>query len=242
MFTDKDGQGVFSLCGTSGQGNFIQSLWLLPSKSGFCEWKTALVYWNPISHSLCRGRSKLKFVLLCNEDIIKMWGPKREGGHYKHCNRCSVYSADCIIPCKAKLWPCHCYLQQTLLTSLGKWYLQVYYIYQQHSAKTGCWPEKAPHSVKDKIVLSVTIKGFDENNLQCKSAKGLWQSIHVVCYRRKRTQWKWNSNRKKIRKAAVPLWNWWVRVERNRALSKKGQKIIIQFRQSYNRFKLPKLY
>lgn len=65
---------------------------------------------------------------------------------------------------------CHCYLQQILWASLGKWYLQVYYIYQNTVPRLAA--EKAPHSVKDKIVLSVPIKRFDENNLQCKSAKG----------------------------------------------------------------------
>lgn len=54
-------------------------------------------------YSHCRWRSKLKYILLCNEDIIKMWSHKREN-YYNHCNRCPVYSADCITPCKAKLW------------------------------------------------------------------------------------------------------------------------------------------
>lgn len=53
-------------------------------------------------YTLCRWRSKLKYILLRNEGIIKMWSHKRESD-YNHYNRCLVYTADCITSCKAKL-------------------------------------------------------------------------------------------------------------------------------------------
>lgn len=54
-------------------------------------------------YTLCRWSSKLKYILLCNEGIIKMWSHKRESD-YNHYNRCLVYTSDCITSCKAKLW------------------------------------------------------------------------------------------------------------------------------------------
>lgn len=103
MFTEKDSQSGFSLHSTSGQKNFIQSLLAIIIKRQLCKWKIAFVYWNPIFQSLCRWRSKLKYILLCNEDIIKMWSHKRESD-YNHCNGCPVYSADWVTSCKVELW------------------------------------------------------------------------------------------------------------------------------------------
>lgn len=54
-------------------------------------------------YTLCRWSSKLKYILPCNEGIIKMWSHKRESD-YNHYNRCLVYTSDCITSCRAKLW------------------------------------------------------------------------------------------------------------------------------------------
>lgn len=105
VFTEKHSQSGFSLLSMSGQKNVIQSLLAIIIKRQLLEVKNCFRLSKPyFFYSLCRRRSKVKYILLCNEDIIKMWSHKRESD-YNHCNRWSVYSADCITSCKA----CHCY-------------------------------------------------------------------------------------------------------------------------------------
>lgn len=81
----------------------IESLLAIIIKRQPLQVKNCLPIETLFFHSLCRWRSKLKYILLCNEDIIKMWSHKR-GSDYNYCNRCPVYSADCITSHKAKLW------------------------------------------------------------------------------------------------------------------------------------------
>lgn len=143
VFTEKDSQNVFSLCTMSGQKNFIQSLLAIIIKRQLLQVKNCFRLLKPyFFYSHCRWRSKLKYILLCNEDIIKMWSHKREN-YYNHCNRCPVYSEIALHHVKPSYDTCHCYLQQIIvLTSLGKWHLQEHYIYKQYAAKIGCCPEK----------------------------------------------------------------------------------------------------
>lgn len=69
-------------------------------KAAFVSEKLLLSTDTLFFHSLCRWRSKLKYILLCNKDKIKMWSHKRKS-YYNDCNRCPVYFADCITSCKA---------------------------------------------------------------------------------------------------------------------------------------------
>lgn len=139
---------------------------LLSPKGSFYKWKIAFIYWNPISYSLCRWRSKLKYILLCNEDIIKMWSHKRESD-YNHCNRCPVYSADCITSCKTKLW------YMPLLPMADDNFDVSWEVTSSRLYLWTIWCQYCLLAWKSPSVLStkihpITIKDVDENNLQYK--------------------------------------------------------------------------
>ena len=184
--TQRDSRGGFSL-----HNEWIEKCHPKPfsyyhQKAAFYKWKMAFVYWNPIFCSLCRWRSKLKYILLCNEDLINTQSHKKESD-YTHCNWCPVYSADCITSYKVLL-------RYTPLLSTADNNLDI--SWEMTSSRTlhlwTIWCQdwwlvwKPSHSVKDKNIPSVH-KKLMKTTYSANKSKAYRQSICVACYKRERT-------------------------------------------------------